>query len=492
MQYQNHEKTLRQIGNELSVAYVLEGTTRTDRAPGGPGQVRVTTMLIRVSDDAQLWTAGYTADLLAGEIFGIQEQIANQVAVALDVTLLEAERRALASRATESMEAYEYYLQGNDHLLRTFTRADWGEAAHLYQKAVDLDPDFAPAYAQLSYAQSGLYWQGLGPALLVSAKAAVERAFELQPDLPEAHVALALYYYFGSRDYTSAIRQLAIALEHQPNNSTAISMMGAVQRRQGNWTEAVAYFKRALALDPRSADRARDVGETLRVMRQYEEAEQYYDRAISLSPHWDFLYFSKASLHIERDASTDQAARTLREGADRTSLVGTWRVLLRILGNDYLESVGQMTQGSGTAAYFLSRARRASQRRQAQLALAFFDSARVVLEARVREDPDNVFYRRGLGFAYAALGRKEAAIREASKAVELLPVSLDALYGPNFIIGLTETYVMVGEYQAAIDQLDYLLSIPSFMSVPWLRIDPLYDPLRDHPRFQTLLDTYDN
>jgi len=212
IQYKSSEKALRVIGAELSVDYVLEGTIRTDRAPDGSGQVRVTPQLIRVSDDAHLWTDRYTADLVPGEIFRVQEQIANQVAGALDVTLLEPERRRLAARPTDNLEAYEYYLRGNDYYNRSFKKQDLQTAAEMYQRAVDLDPNFALVFARLSIVHSVIWWYFYDRTLvrLAMAKEAVDEALRLDPDLREAHEALGWYHYSASlEDYESAMPESA-------------------------------------------------------------------------------------------------------------------------------------------------------------------------------------------------------------------------------------------------------------------------------------------
>ncbi len=186
-QYKGSDKTLQQIGEELSVEYVLEGTIRTDRSPDGSGQVRVTPQLIRVSDDAHLWTDRYTAALVAGDIFRVQADIAEQVAQELDVTLLEPERRRLAAQPTDNQEAYDYFLRGNDYSGRSVEQQDWQIAIQMYQKAVELDPEFAVAYAKLSWAHSGMWWffydrtQQRRPM----AKQAVDEALRLDPDLPQ-------------------------------------------------------------------------------------------------------------------------------------------------------------------------------------------------------------------------------------------------------------------------------------------------------------------
>ncbi|NIM48784.1 MAG: protein kinase, partial [Gemmatimonadales bacterium] len=233
IQYKASEKTLQQIGEELGVDYVVEGTIRTDRAPDGTGQVRVTPQLIRVSDDAHLWTDRYTANLVPGEIFGVQEQIANQVARALNVTLLEPERQRLAAKPTDSQQAYDYFLRGSViRSARFFVEQDVRRAVQMYERAVELDSGFALAYAALSEARTWLSQWG-DVSQLAGAREAVEKALEISPDLLEARLALGRYYYQGLRDFEGALEQFSLVLALQPNNDAATAFIGFIYRRTG-------------------------------------------------------------------------------------------------------------------------------------------------------------------------------------------------------------------------------------------------------------------
>jgi serine/threonine-protein kinase len=505
MQYKNHNKTLQQIGEELRVDYLLEGTIRTDRAPDGSGQVRVTPQLIRVSDDAHLWTNRYTANLVPGEIFGVQEQIANQVAEALDVTLLEPERRRLAVKPTDNLEAYDYYLRGNDYM-----RAGWEPellriAVDLHSRAVALDPAFALAYTALADAHLKMYqlYFDRTEERLGEAKNAVDKALELGPELPETHVALGLYHYRGKGEYDWAVEQFTIALEGKPNNALALNAIGSVYRRQGKWSEAATYFERALALDPRSPEMAMDLGVTYHALRQYGEAERYYDRAIALGPDQSAAYLLKAVLRISADGSTARAGRVLREASDRLGSAFltiplsfadfTWALqFLDERGQHELAELASTTPGIDPAIYYGVRAQLHHRWQEPASARAYYDSARVLLESRVTESPDDAYFHSLLGIAYAGLDRRDDAIREGRRGVELLPISRDALQGASILGLLSQIYVMVGEHDVAIDEIENILSVPALLSVHWLRADPFFDPLRDNPRFQALLAKYEN
>jgi serine/threonine-protein kinase len=508
VQYKDSEKTLQQIGEELSVDYVVEGTIRTDRSPDGSGQVRVTPQLIRVADDAHLWTDRYTANLVAGEIFAVQEQIANQVAGALDVALLEPERRRLAAQPTDNLEAYDYYLRGKDYHYRSDEEQDAQIAIRMYQNAVDLDASFAVAYAQLSKVHSWMwfFFYDRTQERLAMAREAADQALGLDPDLPEAHEALGVYYYQGHLDYDRALAEFAIARKSQPNSSDLLFYTGAVQRRQGKFVEALANIKQAAELDPRSAVGANELAETYFLVRNPVEAGRYCDRAIQLAPDWAWTYAVKAEwVHLRLEGSTEKARAVLEEAgrvglAQHADFAYTW-VLLEMWDGDYQQALNELALASSEVLVddqflHVPRAQLYAQIHglsgNRPLEQAYYDSTRSMLETEVRQHPDDERYRSALGIAYAGLGRKEDAIREGELAVELLPMSKEAWRGAYRVEDLARIYTMVGEYDAAIDQLDILLAVPSPTSVPMLRIDPTWNPLRDHPRFQALLEKYGN
>jgi serine/threonine-protein kinase len=499
LQYKNTKKTVQQIGKELGVQYVLEGTILWDKSEGS-NRVRINPQLIRVKDGTHVWAETY--DRVLEQIFALQSDIAEKVASALNITLVEAEQRSIAAKPTENLEAYEYYLRGNDYLNGSYGEKGYRIAIDMYEKAVEIDPTFALAYASLSRAHSGMYWFYLDDRTderLNKAKEAVDKALKLKPDLPEAHLALGYYYYWGSRDYDRALEQFAIAEKGQPNNSDLISAIGFVQRRQGKFEQAVANLKKAAELDPRSNTSPYDeVAVTYLLMRKYAEAESYADQAISLAPDRSDFYSLKARLYLISEGDTKKARKVLQEAtgkADVSQLVPDL-VWLDILDGDYQTALGRLP-GIGayvdaigvndTISYFLTQARTYGLLNRPQPKLACYDSVRIVLENRVRSRPGEAAFRSQLGIAYAGLGRKEEAIREGKKGVELLPVSNDAVDAPDYVRNLAQIYVMVGNYDSAIDRLEYLLSIPSDISIPYLRIDPTWAPLRNHPRFQKLL-----
>ena len=503
MQYKDREKSARVIGKELGVDYILEGTVQRERPSDPTSRVRIIPQLIMVSDDTHVWSDIYDNDM--SEIFRLQSDLAERVAQALDITLLEPERRALASRPTENMEAYDYYLRGNEYLLsgsETELENELRIAIRMYEKAVELDPTFTLAYAQLSRAHAWMYWwyHDRSEERLVMAKQAVDKALQLNPNLPEAHLALGHYYYHGHLDYDHALEQFAIAQKSQPNNSELISFIGYVQRRQGKFEQALANLKKASGLDPLSRRLTRDVGVTLMLLRQYPEAERYYERTISLAPDRSRGYNGKAWLYLLREGSTEKARAVLQEAlesikSEENPSIVNLLATLDMYDRNYQEALDRLSlKSEDTDSQFnfiptvLRCARIYGYMDKKELAEKYYDESRSILESKIQERPEDARFHSALGIAYAGLGRKEDAIREGKLGVKLLPVTKEAYQGLYRVEALANIYVMVGEYDAAIDQLEFLLSRPGEMSIPLLRLDPAWAPLRDHRRFKKLLE----
>jgi len=499
-QYQGTTKSLKQIGQELGVGYVLEGSVRWERSSNGPGQVRVTPQLIQVEDDSHLWADQYDAELT--EVFGIQSNIAEQVTQALDVALRPPERAALTAPVTRSAEAYDLYLRGNEYASRTWQREEVSNALQFYERAVALDPRFAAAQARLARTHLRMYWHFYDRSnrRLQLAKQAADAAVALAPQLPESHIALGYYYYHGLLDYDQALREFEIARRSQPSNSDLLAAIGYVERRKGNWEQSLARFIEALRYDPRSSFRLFDVGDNYFSMRKYPEAEHYLDRAIVLSPDWVNPYVFKAWLYLVWRGDMPAARAVLRQALSRVEVsrvaqaIGAGdRVSTSILTADssfalLLDGVSLSTFRSDAARYHVLKADAAQFRGQTEVRRAHGDSARVAIEAAVGDRPDDAKLQALLGLAYAHVGRYADAVRAAKRAVALLPVSRDAVSGAHLQSDLARVYVAAGEPDKAITVLEGLLNIrSSWISPAELRADPAWNPLRSHPRFRALL-----
>lgn len=498
-QYRTSNKSLKEIGAELGAAYALEGSVRWERADSGPGRIRVTPQLIQVADDSHLWTDVYEVELT--EVFRIQSEMAEQVTAALDVALGVPERATLATAGTRSAEAYDYYIRGNEYAARSYARGNIEASIGLHGKAVALDSGFALAQARLARGHAAMYWfyYDRTPARLADAKRAVDAALRLAPDLPEAHVALGYYHYWGHLDYLRALQEFEVALRQQPSNSELLAAVGYVERRRGRWDQATVRMAEALRYDPRSALRTLDLADVNLSVRNYGEAERLYARAALLAPDWAEPYAYKAMLHLVASGDRQRARAVIGEALTRVSAGRLAQALLipdaisaALLTSDsgFATSVDAVTPSSfdgDTARYHLLAAEAAYFRGRPAAVRAHGDSAAAHLERRLRAEGEDARLLVRLGLAHARAGRKPQAVAAGRRAAELLPPSADANSGPFILTHLAEIYALVGEPELAVQTLRPLLTVPSWISRPGLRSDPTWAPLRAHPGFEELV-----
>jgi TolB-like protein/Flp pilus assembly protein TadD len=500
MQYKKTTKSLQQIGSELGVGYVLQGTIRWGTSGEGGKRIRVSPVLIRVSDGTQMWAQSY--DAVFSDVFKIQSDIASQVAGALGITLLQPERKSLEASHTENSQAYDFYLRGNDYARRSIREQDFQIGIQMLEKAVELDPKFALAYAKLSQTHSAMYWYHYDHTKerLAKAKAAVDEALRLDPDLPDAHASLGFYYYWGFLDYDDALKEFALAQKSRPNDSRVLLGIGAVQRRQGKFELAAATMTKATELDPRSSELAWNTSETYRLLRDYSTAERFIDQAIALSPDLASGYQEKALLELLWLGDTKPARAVIQQassiaGAEDDMAILFLRAWIEMFDGKYKEALAVASSGSrkpfDEQFQFVPRAQLLAEiyglMGKRDLERMNYDSSRVELEKRIKEQPDDARFHSALGIAYAGLGRKQDAIKQGKLGVELLPISKEAWRGTYRVWDLARIYTMVGEQSAALDLLEDLLSRPSDLSGAWLRIDATWAPLRNNPRFQKLI-----
>ena len=497
--YKRTDKTIPEIGRELGVDYVLEGSVRWEKSPHSPARVRVTPQLVSTADGMHIWAHVYDEPL--DEIFRVQSDIAQQVMQALDVTLLEPQRRTIETKPTRNLEAYDYYLRGNDYRRRGSDERFQRTALQMYEKAVELDPGFALAYAHVSETRSRMYLLHYDRSAvgLEHAKRAVDKAFELAPDLPEAHQALGTYYWLGQLDYDRALREFAIAEAGRPNDSELRLARAVLLQRQGRLRESLVDFDRAQELDPASPIVASNYGLSFMMLRDFPHAESLFERATALSPDGIEPYFSRVVLALRWDGNIQRARAVLDESravgvADEPYLVLA-RVWVALFDHRYQEVVDVLSSKAPEVFEdqnrFVPRTLLYAQvyglMRRHDLERAYYDSARALVQRRVVELPDDPRLHSALGIALAGLGRKREAIQEGERAVELLPISREAFRGYHFDWDLARIYTMVGESDSAVSRLEHLLAIPGWLTSAWLRIDPTWDPLRANPRFQELV-----
>ena len=497
-QYRGSGKPLKQIGRELGADYVLEGSVRWEKAPGRASRVRVTPQLIRVSDDRHLWAGQYDETL--EEVFTVQSRIAEQVATALDLALQPQQHAVLAAKPTSDLRAYDFYLRGNDYFTRTGDPHGLRTAEEMYTRATELDPRFALAFARL--ARSHIWqFQLLSDRTadrLDQARRAADSALALQPDLPEGHLARGQIHYWGELDYEKALAEFRTALAGDPGNGDIAWARGLVERRLGQWDQARADLKRAQELDPRSLVKSLDIFELHLRRREYAKAQRYVDRARELEPDSPAHLF-KALLILARDGDVAAAGAVVEEGmrlAGSNSIAywvpqfdfgaGLWRGM-DAATKAAVRAVPRDRFGSDSGGYYLAKGRIRRFDGDMAGARVYFDSAAQLLEPRSRARPDDPALHATLATAYAGIGRREDAMREGQRAVELRPAAKDTWYGVDMLRNLAVVYATLGEADSTVKVLRTLLSVPSTISVPLLRADPTWDPVRRDPGFQALV-----
>jgi serine/threonine protein kinase/tetratricopeptide (TPR) repeat protein len=502
MQYKKRDVSIKKIAEELSVDFVLEGTVQREQPSDPTSRVRIIPQLINAFEDTHVWTDIYDDDM--NELFNLQSEVAERVAQALDITLLEPERKALKARPTVVMEAYDYYLRGNEYFYRSYLENDIRIAIQMYEKAVELDSTFALAYSRLARAHVDLYWflYDRTDERLVRAKKAADEAYRLNSNLPEVDIAMGWYYYHGDLDFNRSLKHFTTARKSQPNNSDLLHGIACVQRRLGKFEQALENFKKASELNPRSNSFVFEVANTCMFLRKYSEAERYYERSISLRPDWPEPYSWMAWMYVLAQGETEKAQMVLERASQNSdSLKDPWTVyksvVINILDGSYQKAMSQLSSWTSEAFesqfYFVPKAQLYAQINglmgNKQLEKEYYESARSFLEEKIKQQPEDPRYHSVLGIAYAGLGRKQDAIREGNLAVELLPVSKDALRGFYRAKDLAQIFTMVGEHEAAIDLIEDLLSIHGELAIPLLKLDPTWNPLHNHPRFLKLIES---
>ena len=498
MQYNKTNKSIKQIGQELGVEYVLEGSIRWSHS-GDTSKVRVTPQLVRVSDDTQIWSDNF--DRVIDDVFNVQSEIAHALIAQLGINLLPRQQDSLKASPTQNLEAYQAYLKGNETMfVASYDQQTFRKAIEHYIHATQLDPGFALAYANLARGHLQLFHEGYDPTpeRLVLAKEAADTAVRLKPDLPEAMVAMGYYYYHGLSDYEKALQYFNTAAGSAPNNIEPIAGIAFIKRRQGKFEDSERLLKKVLELDPRSTDVPGELAAILTRVRRYAEADSYLN-SVLLGPEQVYGYGNKWGNTILWKGDLKESRKILEKMPDQEPAFFHYfwleQEMLERSHTEALERLDRIPvevfQEEGTfLPKTLLQAKIFSYSKQHTLARGYYEKARIFLEEKVRERPKSPAVHSSLGIAYAGLGRKEEAIREGKLAVELLPISRDAFMGPTFLIDLAEIYTMVGEYDQALNQIEHLLSIPSWFSTNQLKLDPRWDPLRTHPRYKRILSKF--
>ena len=501
LQYQEKSRDLHDIAKQLGVSNILEGSVQREA-----DQVRVNVQLISTQTNSYIWVDTYNRKLT--DITAVESEIARGIAESLQVKLTAREAQALTVKPTNNSEAYDAYLRGLVFDARTaYSNDAQRNAITSYERAVQLDPGFALAWARLSRADAALYFirADQTQARRDVARRALENAQELSPNLPETQLALGYYQYWVLRDYGLAQETFARLSEILPGSSDILYALGLVTRREGKWDESIAHFERCLALDPRNAEVLSNAAWTYAMLRKFPAALKLYDRALEITPDDLDIVAAKAGTY-QAEGNLKEAAALLT-GINVQSPIQpfiTKMTQLRLERNHgeavrllqarqaQFQFASQIDQGTNQV--ILAFAQRLAGDTAATKATA--EQARDTLKPLCRDQPDNSFLAQQLALANAALEEKEMALSEAERATTLLSSATDPLSGPTREEVLALIQMMFGDSSHSISTLSRLLQTPyiSWLYGPMpatpavLRLDPIWDPLRADPAFQKLCE----
>ena len=496
------ERNLREIGQQLGVAHLLEGSVQRAN-----NRVRVNAQLIDARTDAHLWAQTYDRDL--ADVFAIQSEIANAIADQLQAKLSSSEKKAIDLRPTNDLVAFDLYTRAKNLILTATCsgtgKADLLQAIELLNQALARDLSFFDAYCQLSYAHGSLYLFGYDQtsARVALAEAAVEAASRLRPGDGETHLARARNLYQGHRDYNGALAELELARQRLPNDARVYQLMGFIQRRQpGRYEEATRTLEHAIELDPRDVLTLSQIAAfNYRRLSRHADAKSAWDRVLAIVPDDLNAKLGRAAVEFDWKADTRPLHQTVdsiraTNPAALQSIADSWLICAlaerdAAAAKNALVAAGEKTLTlSNENAFFSVRFIEGVIARMVQDdagARSAFTAARVEQEKLAQAQPDNAFALCVLGLIDAGLGRKEEALREGRRAIELLSIEKDGPTGMDMIKYLALTAAWVGEKDLACEQLARAISGPSSLTYGELKLLPLWDPLRGDPRFEQIV-----
>jgi serine/threonine-protein kinase len=502
--YQSKPANLKIVAQELGVSTILEGAVQK-----AGDKVRVNVQLINARTDTHLWAKSYDRDFK--DVLGVESEVSQEIADALQANLSPSESHVLAAVRMPDTEAYDLFLRG-EYEFRQAESSPSVETYHraiaFYRRALARDPNFAEAAAALARSRLTLrFLYPLAPAELEEVKALINHALVLAPNSPEAHLALGLFFYIARQQYEMALAQFNRTLELQPNNALAREYCAWVHRRRGEWDRSLAYSQRAQELDPRDALIHANIGTTYAALRLWKHAERAELRALAIDPHNVWAPLSLVDIRLRATGDVDSARQALDGLSDaiKSFTPGTG------VGGDVVDWIGMAVYLDVIERRF-SDAFQAFDKKvvnderdhlqqlagrvvlrmlsgQTEAAKSTGNEALPLLEAALRERRDDTFAMTALSWVYLALGRDVDAIRLSKQAAEASPIEKDAFSGPSFQTGLAQIEARAGAPEEAIKRLRHLLSIPAghVISIPFLKIDPVWDPIRNRPDFQQLL-----
>jgi TolB-like protein/class 3 adenylate cyclase/Tfp pilus assembly protein PilF len=499
MSYRGKTANVREIGKQLGVSNILEGSVRRSG-----NKVRVNVQLIDANSDEHIWASDYDRDVT--DVFAIQTDLAQKITDALQAKLSPAEKSRIERKPTENGEAYLAFVQAHNLQNAMEEIGKLKQSEQLYARAIQLDPTFALAMARYSQLESWIvHIFERTPERREKARSLAQQALQLQPDLPEAHLAMGFSLYYGDNEFEAALKEFEIAQRGLPNEAEIYLALGAIQRRLGKWSESTASLEKAASLNPKDGWVFQQLALNYQMLRDFDSANKTIDRGLKVNPDGLGLWEVKSKLAIAEkgDLSVSeqafQAVKSIPMNDDAKLRITGARADVFLLERKYAEGLREAESLSDDllapipaalcGKYYLIGFARKALHDEAGARTAFLQ-AKELLEAPLKQSPDSPDLRIQLAKILAYLGEKDAALSEARRAAEILPESKDAFGGPEITGGVAEVYGILGENGRAIELLDGLLGRPSHLTVSILKLSPVWDPLRSDPRFQALIDKY--
>jgi TolB-like protein/uncharacterized protein HemY len=496
--FRDSELSSTEIARRIGINYLIEGSVRKYG-----DKVRITVQLIDGKTDRHLWSENYDRKL--ADIFQIQSEIAQNIALELQAVITPSEKTLIEKVPTDNMEAYNYYLIGNNYYWRSYDKQDYSIAISMYSKAIELDPDFALAYIRLAISHTAMYWFHFDRSYerVAKAREAIDAAIILDPEIPETHMALGYYYYRCLLDYEKALEELSLAENKLRNNPECIFMKGSIYRRSGEWQAAMENFLQAYELNPGSSQIAQNIAATYFLLGEFTKSEEFFCKETLLNPTFVEPYYFKSLMYFKWKGNTVDARKTIKEAlkyreAANNSLIFETMALMNLYEGQFQKAISFLQSKDIEAMenqfYYHHKSFHIANiyRMIGELdsARRYYNTARNVLEARLLDYSGDPRLYSALGKVYAGLGMKQKAIEFGKIGEEMMPITKEAYRGIFRVEDLARIYVITGEYQAAIKQLDYLLSVPTTISVNLLLMDPNWKPLWNLPEFEILASNY--
>ena len=493
------ERNMREIGRQLGVAYIMEGSVQRAR-----DRLRINAQLIDARTDTHIWAETY--DRTAADLFAIQSELAQSIVTQLKAKLSPQQKAEIEERPTQDLDAFELYLQAkaiiDSYVNATDVRAALLQALKSLDESIQRDPNFVSAYCYVARANDLLFFFDLDPTpdRISRADAAVKAALRLRTDSAEAHFARADYLFRCLRDYDRALEELAIARLGLPNSTPFFILSGYITRRRNHFHEAERDFSTAFALDPRNPNAYNLLADTYVLQRRFPEAVHVYDNVLAAGEQTPIVRFRRASCILWRTGDTGPFREILTKYPDMEFAGGQTpaRSWMAILDGNYAEAERVLTasarqdfQDIDFSFYFpkswyqamVARAKGDSAR-----ATAAFRECREILAQRLVVKPEHARTIAVLAQVDAGLGQKDLAIREAQHAIDLMPISKDIYDGALVLEGLAQVYVWSGDRDRAIELVQKLLTIPGYINYGRLKLHPLWSPLRGDPRFEKIVN----